>query len=186
MRIFRKFTTRKRKSFYQILNVPPTASKEEIKNAYFTLSKKYHPDVIGAVDSELFAQKFMEVKEAYEVLCDDETRNEHDKLLVAEEFRLNRRKRFLAGERNKIYPHVGQPDRQSGEGVFRQNFPNLMTSVDSLSNSFFSSQSRPFYNPTEEAQKYEKEAKILRWSAIAFITFLVVYYVSLRFLHKKG
>ena len=30
---------------YQILNIPPTATDEEVKRAYRALAKKYHPDM---------------------------------------------------------------------------------------------------------------------------------------------
>ena len=29
---------------YQILNIPPTATDEEVKRAYRDLARKYHPD----------------------------------------------------------------------------------------------------------------------------------------------
>jgi len=32
------------KCFYQILNIAPDSSQEEIKKTYYTLAKKYHPD----------------------------------------------------------------------------------------------------------------------------------------------
>jgi molecular chaperone DnaJ len=33
------------KNFYQELGITPSASELEIKKAYFTLAKKWHPDV---------------------------------------------------------------------------------------------------------------------------------------------
>jgi len=33
------------KNFYQELGITPSASDQEIKKAYFTLAKKWHPDV---------------------------------------------------------------------------------------------------------------------------------------------
>ena len=35
----------KRKSLYDVLDVPHTATQDEIKAAYYELSLKYHPDV---------------------------------------------------------------------------------------------------------------------------------------------
>lgn len=52
---------------YEVLGVPRNASNEEIKKAYRTLSKKYHPD--SYVDnplSDLAEEKFKEVQAAYE------------------------------------------------------------------------------------------------------------------------
>ena len=33
---------------YQILNIPPTATDEEVKRAYRDLARKYHPDNMAA------------------------------------------------------------------------------------------------------------------------------------------
>uniref|UniRef100_A0A183CAM2 J domain-containing protein n=1 Tax=Globodera pallida TaxID=36090 RepID=A0A183CAM2_GLOPA len=72
------------KNLYQVLGVVPTASQAEIKKAYYTLSKRYHPDVTGSNVS--CAQKYIEVKEAYDILRDEQKRTEHDRWLAAEEF----------------------------------------------------------------------------------------------------
>uniref|UniRef100_A0A914HBD9 J domain-containing protein n=1 Tax=Globodera rostochiensis TaxID=31243 RepID=A0A914HBD9_GLORO len=80
----RELSTCQRKNLYKVLGVAPTASQAEIKKAYYTLSKKYHPDVAGSNVS--CAQKYMEVKEAYDILRDEQKRTEHDRWLAAEEF----------------------------------------------------------------------------------------------------
>ena len=52
---------------YNVLEVSPNASNEEIKKAYRELSRKYHPD--SYVDNPLAGlaeEKFKEVQEAYE------------------------------------------------------------------------------------------------------------------------
>lgn len=60
------------KDYYSILGVPKTASPEEIKEAYRSLSKTHHPDVGG--DSE----KMKELNEAYSVLSDESQKVEYD------------------------------------------------------------------------------------------------------------
>lgn len=61
------------KKLYEVLGVPQTASKEEIRKAFRKLAVKTHPDRGG--DQE----KFKEVNAAYEVLSDDEKRKTYDK-----------------------------------------------------------------------------------------------------------
>ena len=54
---------------YRILEVEKTASPAEIKKAYRTMVKKYHPDKLQHMD-EVYRkgaeQKFRKVQEAYE------------------------------------------------------------------------------------------------------------------------
>jgi curved DNA-binding protein len=65
------------RDYYQTLNVPRTASADEIKKSYRRLARKYHPDVSKEKDAEA---KFKAVQEAYEVLKDPEKRAAYDQL----------------------------------------------------------------------------------------------------------
>ncbi len=69
------------KDYYDILGVDKNASKEEIKKAYRTLAKKYHPDLNKSKDAE---QKFKEINEAFSVLGDDKKRAMYDKYGTAD------------------------------------------------------------------------------------------------------
>jgi curved DNA-binding protein len=60
------------KNFYDTLGVAETASEKEIKNAFKTLAKKYHPDQGGDEN------KFKEINEAYDTLKNTEKRQEYD------------------------------------------------------------------------------------------------------------
>ncbi|AZB44910.1 molecular chaperone DnaJ [Bacillus sp. FJAT-42376] len=64
-----------KRDYYDVLGVGKDASKEEVKRAYRKLSKKFHPDINKEADAD---QKFKEVKEAYEVLSDDQKRSHYD------------------------------------------------------------------------------------------------------------
>ena len=63
-------------TFYSILGVPETATKDEIKKAYRKLSLKYHPDK-NPGNVEAIGQ-FQKISEAYETLGDDAKKQEYD------------------------------------------------------------------------------------------------------------
>lgn len=51
---------------YKVLGVSPGATDEEIKKAYRTLSRKYHPDAnVGSPNAASAEEKFKEVQQAY-------------------------------------------------------------------------------------------------------------------------
>jgi molecular chaperone DnaJ len=66
-----------KRDYYEVLGVPRTAPKDEIKDAYRKLALQYHPDRNKSPDAE---EKFKEISEAYAVLSDDEKRTQYDQL----------------------------------------------------------------------------------------------------------
>lgn len=61
------------KNYYEILGVSKSASKDEIKKAFYKLAHKYHPDKKDGDEA-----KFKEVNEAYQTLSDDIKRKQYD------------------------------------------------------------------------------------------------------------
>ena len=82
-----------KRDYYQILDVPRTATEAEIKKAYRRLAMKHHPD--RNPGDHAAEESFKEAKEAYEVLCDDQKRAIYDQ-----------------------HGHAGLEGRQQGGGGF--------------------------------------------------------------------
>jgi DnaJ-class molecular chaperone len=97
--------------YYSVLDVPETASSQEIKAAYRKLAFEYHPDRTGGNPES--ADRMKAVNEAYAVLSDEDKRREYDDL----------RRQFgsdAAGEFRKTY---SQQDIFSGsdiQGIFEE------------------------------------------------------------------
>lgn len=65
-----------KRDYYEVLGVGKDASADDVKKAYRKLARQYHPDVNKEADAEA---KFKEVKEAYDVLSDDQKRATYDR-----------------------------------------------------------------------------------------------------------
>lgn len=61
----------------RFLGVSAAADTEEIKAAYRRLSKEYHPDTTS-LPLKVASDKFMQLKEVYDVLSDQEKRRFYD------------------------------------------------------------------------------------------------------------
>ena len=65
-----------KRDYYQVLDVPKTATEADIKKAYRRLAMKFHPD--RNPDDHEAEEKFKEAKEAYETLTDAQKRAAYD------------------------------------------------------------------------------------------------------------
>ena len=65
-----------KRDFYDVLGVPRGASQEDLRKAYKKLARKHHPDS-NQQDPEA-AKKFAEITEAWDVLGDEQKRQQYD------------------------------------------------------------------------------------------------------------
>ena len=61
------------KDYYRILDVNKNSSDTQIKKAYYSLAKQYHPD-----SNPGFQGKFKQINEAYTVLSDKKVKKQYD------------------------------------------------------------------------------------------------------------
>jgi len=64
-------------TYYDLLEIDPDASQDEIKAAWKEATKQYHPDQNESPDAE---ETFKNIKTAYEVLSDESERQRYDAL----------------------------------------------------------------------------------------------------------
>lgn len=64
----------KSKNYYEVLGVTHDSTNNEIKKAYYGLSKQYHPDLNNNIESKFFR----DICEAYKILTNEELRKEYD------------------------------------------------------------------------------------------------------------
>lgn len=82
-----------KRDYYEVLGVSRGCSEDELKKAYRTLAKKYHPDMNK--NDPKAEEKFKEVNEAFAVLSDKEKRARYDQ-----------------------YGHAGVDQQYGGQGGF--------------------------------------------------------------------
>src|SRR5690242_19781083 len=67
-----------KRDYYEVLGVSRTADDEELKLAYRKLALKYHPDKNPESRAEA-EERFKEISEAYQILCDPQRRAQYDR-----------------------------------------------------------------------------------------------------------
>ncbi|KAL1457035.1 hypothetical protein WDU94_001712 [Cyamophila willieti] len=67
---------------YEVLGVTRQATKSEISKTYRALAKKHHPDKARSTEDKATAEEiFKQIANAYEILRDEESRNEYNDML---------------------------------------------------------------------------------------------------------
>ena len=82
------------KDYYKVLGLPPSATDEDIKKAYRTLAKQYHPDTHP--NDATAADKFADINEANTILSDAQARAVYDARLKKSAESGGRQRRYQA------------------------------------------------------------------------------------------
>lgn len=107
-----------KRDYYSILNVPRSATPDEIKKSYRKLAMQYHPDKNpGDKKAE---EKFKELSEAYDVLSDTEKRSAYD------QFGFSGPGRFESSSENPFSQGFGS--QESYSDIFGDMFGDLFGS----------------------------------------------------------
>jgi DnaJ-domain-containing protein 1 len=61
--------------YYRVLQVAPEASDDEIRDAFRSMARRFHPDVSKETDAQ---ERFIQIHEAYDVLKDPDRRKNYD------------------------------------------------------------------------------------------------------------
>ena len=74
------------KTYYDLLEIPPTSSSDEVKRAFRLQIARYHPDKVQHLGKEfqsMAAERAAELTEAYRILSDEGRRAEYDRSIGA-------------------------------------------------------------------------------------------------------
>lgn len=129
------------KNHYDTLEISHASTQEDIKSAYYELSKKYHPDKNTAADAK---QKFQDVSDAYETLSNFSKRKQYDRDLQA---------RGDHSRTQKTYEEVNDDDPMS-ESFRPQNYPGAKYDFDAWT--------RAHYGDTLKRSIQDKKDKVDR------------------------
>lgn len=98
------------KNYYDILEISPSATKDEIKSAFRKKARKYHPDVNHTIEAEII---FKQVNLAAKTLLDDNMRSQYDFA-----YGFNQKKK--ENKQNK-YQNAGYTYTKANEAYKKQN-----------------------------------------------------------------
>jgi curved DNA-binding protein CbpA len=113
---------------YDILELEPNASKDEIKKAYIKLVKIYHPDKSGYDSSE----RFRKIQTAYDILMNDNARQEYHKMNDNERYNFFEILEKIINENVNIdeFKKYGVNLNQSDINHIKNNFINFFHDIN--------------------------------------------------------
>ncbi|XP_040184964.1 dnaJ homolog subfamily C member 4 isoform X2 [Rana temporaria] len=142
---------------YQVLGVGREASKSQIKDAFFALSKKCHPD--SDPSNPLLHAQFVRINDAYKVLSKPSSRKEYDQLLEA----LRRNGPVYRAQS----PYKSSSRADSTTYTYRKEEPYNGSTTNS--DSWYWSQFTPQSDFDETANQRQERNKTIVWGCIMMV-----------------
>ncbi|KAF7637116.1 J domain-containing protein [Meloidogyne graminicola] len=143
-----------------------------LKNAFYRLSKKYHPDV--ASSTECSNNKFVEIFNAYEILKDKQKkRSEYDQIIKTKRQNAQQLYSLSKSKRNCLK----QRQQQSSTQINSSSSPINLRIFSILT----TKENNPFFDNLMKEDGWKK----MKIFGIGFICFLLIYFVFVRFWYLK-
>lgn len=137
------------KDYYKILNISINANSDEIKKAFRSLAKKYHPD--RNKDDKEALRKFQEVNEAYEVLSNEDSRKKYTQEMDKE----NNNNKETNSESNKS-DNSNKKYQDKGESIENLNkYFESFFGFDANSNNINKDKLKKEKNPIDTSKMFE-------------------------------
>ncbi|KAH3891401.1 hypothetical protein DPMN_015501 [Dreissena polymorpha] len=112
-----------KKNYYLTLGVTPSCGPSKVKQAYYRLSKVYHPDLNQTPEA---AKKFHELTEAYEILANTRLRQQYDDSRKGHEHgglhRGTARHHHFSNFSTKGPPQKMKPEHHNYEQWFKEHY----------------------------------------------------------------
>jgi curved DNA-binding protein CbpA len=144
-----------KKDYYTLLGLKDTANEKEIKSAYYTLAKKYHPDLNEGKHST----DFKEMTNAYELLSNSTKKSEYDILRKTKMNNDNNINGF--GFNDNYYNNFwNSRDRDtSGYSQKQNSFYDYINNKDTFDGANFNSNNSNSHNYFRNRQRFKSTPK---------------------------
>jgi tetratricopeptide (TPR) repeat protein len=164
-------TLSEKSNYYQLLGVGVDASKVEIRDGFYLLARKFHPD--RHMDKHEWAaplQKLMgAITEAYGVLSDEKKRGNYDRKQTLSRTRTETEESL--DECAKLAANCHRDDNFEGAIFWLRKCVNLAPDVAKYHASLAASLATQTHHRREAVQHFEKAIELDPWNAGPFLKF---------------
>lgn len=146
------------KDFYKTLEIPVTATEEDIKASFRKLARKYHPDVNK---DEISIETFKKIKEAYEILANPQEKKLYDQFKGYTNFSSqttqSQAKKAYSGEK-KTYSPPPNVNREAQENKTNKKSDEKQVNKESFSK-VFNDILEGLFTPEENKKENKKKTQ---------------------------